>query len=76
MICHRIEHGVERSLEEQKEAIRLVDLDAMVILEEISSEAVMTAEQTGGVGIADAPDDCRAADQIADQERPENVLTF
>ncbi len=74
VVGERVVDGVDRPLEQQQEAVGLVDLEAGVVVEEVAGEAVMGAEDGKGALVAQPFDQRRAGDQVAHQERFENSL--
>jgi len=68
-IGDREAHRLDRPLEQQQEAIALVDLPAAEAGQEVPRDAVVTRQQIGGGRVADALDEPRAGDEVAQQER-------
>jgi hypothetical protein len=69
LVGEREADGLDRALEEQQEAVALVDLAAPVRLQQLPGGAVVADEQRGGSLVPDPLHETRARDQIADQQR-------
>ena len=69
LIGDRETNRLDRPLEQQQEAIALVDLPAVERGQEVTREAVVARQQIGSGRIAEALDESRAGDEVAQQER-------
>jgi hypothetical protein len=69
LIGHRETNRLDRTVEQQEEAVALVDLPTVKRGQEVARDAVMTRRQIGSVGITDALDEPGARDKITQQQR-------
>ncbi len=69
LIGQRETDGLDGPLEQQQEAVALVDLSAVECGQEVPRDAVVTCQQIGSDGVADPLDELGAGDEIAQQER-------
>ena len=69
VVAEGVEGGFEGALEEQQEAVGLVDLPPLVIGQEVPGETVVTPKKFRSGSVAELLHQPRAVDQVADQQR-------
>ncbi len=74
LIGQRETDGLDGPLEQQQEAVALVDLPAVEGGQEVPRDAVVTRQQIGSGRVADPLDELRAGDEIAQQQRADGGI--
>ena len=74
LIGERETNRLDGPLEQQEEAIALVDFSAVESRQEVTCEAVVTRQQIGSGRVPDALDELRAGDEIAQQQRADRGI--
>jgi hypothetical protein len=69
LVVEREAHGLDRPLEEQQEAVALVDLAPLVRAQELARGAVVSRKEVGRGLVPRSLHEARAGDQVADQQR-------